>query len=65
MHLISRAQTELRSYWKRNLEGKIGKSNGRHQMRNDRNQNAYAFSGERQRENQGKNYLMVRTLTRI
>jgi hypothetical protein len=38
------------------LEGKIGKSNGIHQGRNDRNESAYAFSGVRQRGNQRKNY---------
>jgi hypothetical protein len=26
---LSRAQTEIRSYWKRNLEGKIGKTSGK------------------------------------
>jgi hypothetical protein len=52
---LRRAQSELRNYWKRNLEGKIGKSSGRHHGKSDRNESAYTFSGGKQRGNQGRN----------
>jgi Zinc knuckle len=55
---LSRAQTELRNYLKRNLEGKIGKSSGRHHGKSDRNESAYTFSGVKQRGNQGRNNFM-------
>jgi hypothetical protein len=51
---ISRAQTELRNYWKRNLEGKIGKPGGKSQGRRYKNESAYAFSGRKQKGNQGR-----------
>jgi hypothetical protein len=40
---LSRAQTELRNYWKRNLEGKIGKHGGRYHGKGNRNESAYTF----------------------
>jgi hypothetical protein len=42
---LVRAQTEIRNYWRRNLEGKIGQSSGRHHGKSDRNESAYTFSG--------------------
>jgi hypothetical protein len=52
---LIRAQTDLRSYWKRNLEGKIGKTSGKNHGKNERNESAYTFSGGKQRGNQGRN----------
>jgi hypothetical protein len=51
---LSRAQTELRNYWKRNLEGKKGKPGGKFQGRRYKNESAYAFSGGKQKGNQGR-----------
>jgi hypothetical protein len=42
---LSRAQKELRNYWKRNLEGKLGKLGGRYHGKGNRNESAYPFSG--------------------
>jgi hypothetical protein len=44
---LSRAQTELRNYWK-NLEGKKGNPGGKFQGRRYKNKSAYAFSGGNQ-----------------
>jgi hypothetical protein len=38
---LSRAQTELRNYWKRNLEGKIGKHGGWCHGKGNRNESIY------------------------
>jgi hypothetical protein len=51
---LSKAQTELRNYWKRNLEGKIGKHGGRYHGKGNRNESAYTFSGGKQPVNQGR-----------
>jgi hypothetical protein len=54
---LSKAQTELRNYWKRNLEGKIGKigkHGGKYHGKAYRNESAYAFSGQKQQGNQGR-----------
>jgi hypothetical protein len=51
---LSKAQTELRNYWKRNLEGKIGKHGGKCHGKGNRNESAYALSGEKQPGNQGR-----------
>jgi hypothetical protein len=51
---LSRAQTELINYWKRNLEGKIGKPGGKPNGTRYKNESAYAFSGGKQKENQGR-----------
>jgi hypothetical protein len=51
---LSRAQTELRNYWKRNLEGKIEKQGGRYHGKGNRNDSAYTFSGGKQSGNQGR-----------
>jgi hypothetical protein len=40
---LSKAQTELRNYWKRNLDGRIGKQQGK--QSHGRNESAYTFSG--------------------
>jgi Zinc knuckle len=58
---LSRAQTDLRNYWKRHVEGKIGKSSGRHQGKSDRNESSYTFSGGNQRGNQGINNFIGET----
>jgi hypothetical protein len=52
---LSRAQTEVRRYWKSNLEGKIGNSSGNYHGKSVRNESAYTFSEGKQRGNQGKN----------
>jgi hypothetical protein len=50
---MSRAQTELRNYWKKNLEERIGKSSRKHQDRSKINiESANEFSGGKQRGNQ-------------
>jgi hypothetical protein len=51
---LCRAQTEFRNYRKRNLEGKIGKPGGKFQGRRYKNESAYAFSGGKQKGNQGR-----------
>jgi hypothetical protein len=51
---LSKAQTELRNYWKRNLEGKIGKHGGRYHGKGNSNESAYTFSGGQQSRNQGR-----------
>jgi Zinc knuckle len=51
---LSKAQTELRNYWKRNLEGKIGKHGGKYHGKGNRNESAYTFSGGKQSGNQGR-----------
>jgi hypothetical protein len=48
--LVSRAQTELRNYWKRNLEEKIGKPGGKFQGRRYKSESAYAFQDENRKE---------------
>jgi Zinc knuckle len=48
---LSKAQTELRNYWKSNLEGKISRQQGR--QSNGRNESAYSFSGGKSRSYQG------------
>jgi hypothetical protein len=56
-YAISRAQTELRNYWKRNLEGKIGKPRGKLHQTRYKNESAYALStlsGGKQKGNQGR-----------
>jgi Zinc knuckle len=55
---LSSAQSELRKYWKRNLERKIGTSGGKPHGKSDRNECAYTFSGGKQRGNQGRNISM-------
>jgi Zinc knuckle len=49
---LSRAQIELRNYWKRNLEEKQAKFKERNHNKSD---SAYAFSGGKFKNNQGKN----------
>jgi hypothetical protein len=51
---ISRARTELRNDWKRDLEGKEGKPGGKPQGRSCKNASAYGFSGGKQKGNQGR-----------
>jgi hypothetical protein len=51
---LSRAQTERRNYWKRNLEGKIGKPGEKFQGRRYKNESACDFSGGKQKGNQGR-----------
>jgi hypothetical protein len=48
---LSKAQTELRNYWKRNLEGKIGRQQGK--QSHGRNESAYTFSGGKSKSYQG------------
>jgi hypothetical protein len=48
---LSKAQTELRNYWKRSLEGKIGKQQGK--QSHGRNESAYTFSGGKSKSYQG------------
>jgi hypothetical protein len=48
---LSRAQIELRNYWNRNLEDKFARFKGRSQ---DKSDSAYAFSGSRHKNSQGK-----------
>jgi hypothetical protein len=62
---LSKAQTELRNYWKRNLEGKIGKQGGRYQGEGNRNDSAYAFSGGKQQGNQGRSGSSGQSLQHI
>jgi hypothetical protein len=47
----SKAHTELINYWKRNLEGKIGRQQGR--QSHDSNESAYTFSGEKNKSYHG------------
>jgi hypothetical protein len=49
---LSKAQTELRNYWKRNLEGKIGRQQGK--QSHGTNESAYSFSGGKIKSYQGK-----------
>jgi hypothetical protein len=51
---LSKAKTELRNHWKRNLEGKIGKQGGRYPGKVNRNESAYAFWGGKQQGNKGR-----------
>jgi hypothetical protein len=52
---LGRAHTELRNYWKRNLEGKIVKPGGKNPGKGSyKHESAYAFSGGKQKGNQGK-----------
>jgi hypothetical protein len=48
---LSKAQTELRHYWKRNLEGKIGRQQGK--QSHGRNESAYTFSVGESKSYQG------------
>jgi hypothetical protein len=47
---LTKAQTGLRNYWKRNLESKIGKHGGKYYGKSNRNESAYAFSGGNNKE---------------
>jgi hypothetical protein len=47
---LSKAQTELRNYWKRNLEGKIGKHGGKYHGKSNRYESTYAYSGGKNKE---------------
>jgi hypothetical protein len=47
---LSRAKTELRNYWKRNLEGKIGKLGGRYHGKSNRNESAYTSQEKNNQE---------------
>ena len=49
---MSRAQIELRNYWKRNLEERQAKFKERNHNKSD---SAYTFSGGKYKNNQGKN----------
>jgi hypothetical protein len=48
---VSKAKTELRNYWKRNLEGKIGRQQGK--QSHGRNEIAHTFSGRKIKSYQG------------
>jgi hypothetical protein len=48
---LSKAQTELRNYWKRNLEGKIGRQQGK--QSHGKNESAYSFSSGKSKSYQG------------
>jgi hypothetical protein len=48
---LSKAQTELRDYWKSNLEGKIGIQHGK--QSHGRNERAYTFSRGKNKSYQG------------
>jgi hypothetical protein len=54
---LSRAQIELRNYWKRNLEERQAKFKERNHNKND---SAYAFSGGKYKVSQGKNVSVGR-----
>jgi hypothetical protein len=62
---LCRAQTELRNYWKRDLEGKIGKPSGKYHGKGERNESAYTFSGGKQRGNQGRKNFVKKISVRI